>query len=133
MSESNTDRVLGDIQGTQRQILTEIERFREDFREHKIDDQEHFSALNDKLQVQASSVRTALVEQARTVQEALTARAEKEDDRAGKQDEKLAAIKEDADRAKGAGWVILGLLGALATFVGGAVIAALSGWLQFRP
>jgi hypothetical protein len=47
------------------------------------------------------------------------------------QDKKISAVKEDQDRAKGAGWVILGLLGALATFVGGAVIAATGGHIRF--
>lgn len=48
------------------------------------------------------------------------------------QDKKISAVKEDQDRAKGAGWVILGLLGALATFVGGAVIAATGGHIRFN-
>jgi hypothetical protein len=45
---------------------------------------------------------------------------------------KYEAMKADQDKAKGAGWVILGLLGAFAAFVGSAVIAVLGGWVQFR-
>jgi hypothetical protein len=41
------------------------------------------------------------------------------------------ALKADRDRAKGAGWVILGMLGSLAAFVGSAVVAVLGGWLKF--
>jgi hypothetical protein len=41
-------------------------------------------------------------------------------------------MKADANKAKGAGWAILGLLGSVATFLGGAVIAALGGWIKIH-
>lgn len=44
----------------------------------------------------------------------------------------FAEMKTDADKAKGAGWVILSLLGGLATFVGGAVIAAIGGIIKIH-
>lgn len=50
----------------------------------------------------------------------------------GAQNEQIAEVKEAQDRAKGAGWVILGLLSALATFVGGAVIAATGGHIRLQ-
>lgn len=45
-------------------------------------------------------------------------------------DARFDNIEADRNKARGAGWVILGLLGGLATVVGGAVIAVISGWLH---
>ena len=44
----------------------------------------------------------------------------------------ISGMKQDQDRAKGAGWVIIGLLGSVAAFIGSAVIAALSGHIKFH-
>lgn len=117
MSEPNGDvqRSLGRIEGTQEQILGELRSLRADFGEHKNDDQRNFSATRrlvyDELGKQNAAREAHLAEQ----------------------DKKLDALKQDSDRAKGAGWVILGLLGSLATFVGGAVLAVVEGWIKVHP
>lgn len=114
MSEDNVQRALGRIEGAQAQILAKLDSMTEDLGNHKNDDQKNFSSIR-------ALFFTKLDEQNVTREAHL-----------GAQDKKLDALKQDSDRAKGAGWVILGLMGALATFVGGAVIAALSGWIKFH-
>jgi hypothetical protein len=43
----------------------------------------------------------------------------------------FADIEAERNKAKGAGYVVLALLTGLATLVGSAVMAVLSGWLKF--
>lgn len=114
MPDENVQRALGRIEGTQAQILDMLNKLSDSFGEHKQEDQRNFSSVR-------ALFFTKLEEQDKTRETHL-----------GEQDKKLDALKQDADRAKGAGWVILGLLGALATFVGGAVISVLSGWVSLR-
>lgn len=118
MSDSDDDRVqrsLGRIEGMQGQILTELKAMRDDLGAHKNEDQRNFSAVR-------QLVYTKFDEQSVERNTHLAA-----------QDEKLDGLKRDADRAKGAGVVIisiLSILGTLATFVGTAVIAAITGHLK---
>ena len=42
----------------------------------------------------------------------------------------VGALKQDNDRARGAGWAILAILGTLASIVGGCVIAVVGGWIK---
>lgn len=114
MSDENVQRALGRIEGTQTQILQALKDLTESFGEHKNEDQRNFSSVR-------NLVYTEMKKNDETREKHLS-----------EQDEKLDGLKQDADRAKGAGWVILGLLGALATFVGGAVIAVLSGWMSLK-
>ncbi len=107
-------RSLGRIEGTQTQILQEIAALKTSFGDHRQDDQKNFSEVR-------NLVYTKFAEQEDLRERHL-----------GEQDKSIAAIKGDSDRAKGAGKVILALLGALATFVGGAVLAALNGHINFR-
>jgi len=48
------------------------------------------------------------------------------------QDKKLDDLQGMANRAKGAGWAIIGLISAMATFIGGAVLAVVEGWLKVK-
>lgn len=114
MADEHVQRALGRIEGTQEQILAELRSLRGEFSEHKNEDQKNFSSVR-------AMFFTKLEEQDKTREAHL-----------GKQDQKLDALKEDSDRAKGAGWVILGLFGTLASFVGGAVIAVLGGWIHVK-
>lgn len=110
----DVQRALGRIEGTQGEILKKLDSMQGDLGQHKNEDQKNFSSIR--------ALFFAKLDEQNTTREA----------HLGAQDKKLDALKTDSDRAKGAGWVILGLLGALATFVGGAVIAALSGWIKFH-
>lgn len=113
MSEEETvQRALGRIEGSTAEILKRLDRLANDFGEHKNDDQRAFSSVR-KL------VKDGLADQD-SLREAQLA----------KHDTKLDLLKQDQDRAKGAGWVILGLLASLATFLGGAVLAVWNGWLR---
>lgn len=107
-------RTLGRIEGLLKQNQDEMRAgllaVREEFNSHKQDDQRNFS-----------SMRVALKDHEETRERHLTA-----------QDKKLDILKSDADRAKGAGWVVLGLLTALATFLGTAVVAVLSGRISIH-
>lgn len=114
MSDGEVQRSLGRIEGTQEQILAELKTMREDFGAHKNEDQRNFSSLR-KLFFEK------LEEQDETREKHLAA-----------QDAVLAELKTDSDRAKGAGWVILGLLGGLASLVGSAVLAVVKGWVAFK-
>ncbi len=106
-------RALGRIEGANAQILEKLEKLSQELGDHRNDDQRSFSSvrklIGDKITEQETARATLL----------------------GQQDIKLDRLKQDQDRAKGAGWVIIGLLGALATFLGGAVIAALGGHIRF--
>lgn len=53
-------------------------------------------------------------------------------DRLNAQDAKIDDLQSERDRAKGAGKVILALLGSFSAFVGGAVIAVLEGWIKVK-
>lgn len=44
--------------------------------------------------------------------------------------EMIDELKQDSDRTKGAGWVLLGIFGLLATFLGGAFTALFTGWVK---
>jgi len=114
MSDENVQRSLGRIEGTQTQILDALQKLTESFSEHKNEDQRNFS-----------SVRNLVYSE-------LKKNDESREKHLSEQDEKLDSLKQDADRAKGAGWVILGLIGALATFAGGAVLAVLTGWISIK-
>lgn len=114
MSDENVQRALGRIEGTQTQILEMLDKLSESFGEHKNEDQRNFSSVR-------ALFFTKLEEQDKTRERHL-----------GEQDQKLDGLKQDADRAKGAGWVILGLLGAVATFMGTAVLAVWSGWIGVK-
>lgn len=112
--DSELQRALGRIEGAQNQILVKLDKLYIEFGDHKNEDQRNFSSiralLDRKLEEQNLLRETHLSEQ----------------------DVKLDQLKQDADRAKGAGWVILGLLASLATFLGASVIAALSGHIRFH-
>ncbi len=112
--DDDVQRSLGRIEGALKAIDAKLDIVRVDLGDHKADDQRNFSSLRVDMRRQFD-----------------------ENDRArnqhlNEQDVKLDELKQESDRAKGAGWVILGLLGALATFVGGAVISALSGVIKFH-
>ena len=110
MSATNIDRALGRIEGTQSQILSELIDLKKDYVEHLKNNALEFRRID-----------TEFAEAARALNQHLN-----------EQYKKLDAMKEVQDRARGAGWIILSLIGGLATFSGGAVIAALSGWLRFH-
>lgn len=114
MADENVQRALGRIEGTQAQILDKLEKLSENFGEHKQEDQRNFS-----------SVRQLLFTKLRENDDA-------REKHLGEQDVKLDALKQDSDRAKGAGWVILGLLGSLAAAVGAAVLAVFDGWVNVK-
>lgn len=121
-------RALGRIEGIQSQILSELSAMRGDNTRHRSE----FTA-HQRLDLQSLSI----LEKAISKQREDIAIAFSENDRArnqhlNEQDVKLDALKTDSDRAKGAGWVILSMLGFLATIVGGAVIAAIEGVIKIR-
>jgi hypothetical protein len=107
-------RALGRIEGTQGEILRKLNSLSNELGDHRNDDQRNFSSVRNLID--------------RKITEQVTLRENHLND----QDQKLEQLKQDQDRAKGAGKVILGLLGALATFVGGAVIAASGGHIRFN-
>jgi len=114
MPDENVQRALGRIEGTQTQILETLNKLADAFGEHKQEDQRNFS-----------SVRSLFYSK-------LDEQNEMRERHLGDQDKKLDALKQDSDRAKGAGWVILGILGSFAAFIGSAVLAVFNGWINIR-
>jgi hypothetical protein len=110
----DVQRALGRIEGTQGEILKKLEKLSGELGDHRNDDQRSFSSVRSLIDRKISDQDDA--------REAHFAQ----------QDTKLDALKQQQDRARGAGWVILGLLSALATFAGGAVIAATGGHIRFN-
>ena len=110
---------LGQIDGTMKAVLRTLDEFRQDFQKHQGDDANNFGDLSNQIQAQASGVRLELVKKAEKDGLALLA-----------QDVKIDALVADSNKAKGAGWVIMGLLGTFALSIGGAVLAALGGWIK---
>jgi hypothetical protein len=110
----DVQRAIGRIEGTQAQIISKLDAIIVTHVQHENDDRRDFASIR------------AMFDHK------MAAAAEVRETHLGQQDEKLLALKQDADRAKGAGWVILGLLGSLAAFAGGSVIAALTGHLHFQ-
>lgn len=119
--DPEVQRSLGRIEGTQTQILSELRMLRDNFSEHKNEDQKNFSSIRALVYDHRSEVKTILDQQSVEREAHLDA-----------QDVKLSSLKTDADKAKGAGYVIIGIIGALATFVGGAVISVFTGWVHLH-
>lgn len=95
-------RTLGRIEGLQKQLL-------DTFSDHAEADRKAFDKLKERLDDCEDAIERRLKDQ----------------------DDKIAALKSDADRAKGAGAVIMILLGSAATFIGGALMAFLKGHIKF--
>ena len=121
MAEAEVQRALGRIEGDVRRLLGEFTNHRAEFVAHQRLDLESLGILAKTLAQQRDVMLASFEEQDRARNQHLN-----------EQDVKLDVLKQDNDRAKGAGWVILGLLGALATFLGAAVISALSGIIKFH-
>lgn len=117
--QADVQRSLGRLEGVSDQILAELRSLRVEFGDHKNEDQKNFSA-----------VRALVYDQRRDISGKLEAQDATRERHLSEQDLKLDKLKQDSDRAKGAGWAILGLLGSLATFVGGAVLAVVEGWIK---
>ncbi len=105
-------RSMGRIEGTQAQIIAKLDAMIINHINHENDDRKNFSSVRTLLE-------TKMAEQNNMRESHLEL-----------QDKKLALLQQAQDRARGAGWVIIGLLGAVATFLGGAVIAAIDGHIK---
>jgi len=119
--DPEVQRSLGRIEGTLTQLLSEVKGFHGALGGHVADDHATAEAFRGLISDLRREIANQFLEQDRARNQHLN-----------EQDVKLDALKADSDRAKGAGWVILGVLGALATFVGGAVIAVLTGLLKLH-
>lgn len=122
MSDPEVQRSLGRIEGTQEQILAKLDKLASDFGDHKNEDQRNFS-----------SVRALVYDQRREINAKLEEQDSRREQHLTEQDTTLKSLKQDSDRAKGAGWAIIGILGAFATFIGGAVLAVVEGWIKVHP
>ena len=69
--------------------------------------------------------QTAILAELKQMSDAFSAHVQADDKRFGK-------IDAERNRARGAGWVILTLLTAMASLLGGAVLAVFEGWLSIR-
>jgi hypothetical protein len=114
MPDENVQRALGRIEGTQAQILAKLDRLSKDFGDHKNDDQKNFSSVR--------ALFFSKIDEQNVLRER----------HLGEQDQKLDALKEDSDRAMGAGVVILWMLGGLATAGGAAALAIWTGWVNLK-
>lgn len=117
----DVQRSLGRIEGTQVQILDALRNLTAEFVDHKGEDARNFQA-----------VRKLSFEHRDELKKEIEDSAKERETHLRGQDTKLAAMKQDSDRAKGAGWVILGLLGSVATFLGGALLSVFNGWVKIH-
>lgn len=99
----NVYRALGRIEGAQNAFLDKMDGIVESLSSHTAADDRHFTELHAVILAKNKD-----------------------------QDGKIEALENDANRAKGAGIVILAMLGSLATFVGGAVMAVFGGWVKIK-
>lgn len=113
-NSSEMQRAIGRIEGTQAQIIAKLDGMIVNHIAHENDDRRNFASLR-------SLIDTKLNEHTQTREAHLEA-----------QDIKLDALKTEQDRARGAGWVIIGVLAAFASFLGFAVNAALGGHIKFQ-
>lgn len=117
--ENGVERSLGRIEGGINEALNQIKQLRDDFGVHKNDDQRNFSNIRRQSSELTASIAKQFEENDRARNQHLN-----------EQDLKLDEITARANFAKGAGWVIIGLLGAMATIIGGCVIAVFAGWIK---
>lgn len=92
-----------EVQRALGRIESSIERLISDFGDHRNDDQRNFSSLRNDIKAEVD---------ART--------------------KSVGNLKEDNDRARGAGWAILAILGVLASIVGGCLVALFAGWIKIK-
>src|SRR5665213_3036235 len=111
MPDLEVQRSLGRIEGDIAQLLREFANHRIEFALHQKQDLQSLEVLAKTLAQQRDAMGIGFKEQEKARNQHLN-----------EQDVKLDILKEDSAKAKGAGWVILGLLGSLATFLGAAVI-----------
>jgi hypothetical protein len=103
----------GDYEDVQRALgRIEGKHLSDDFNDHKNDDQKNFSSIRVMMDRRMGESNTSREAHLKT------------------QDVKLDALKETQDKARGAGWVILGIMSALAASVGGLVMSIISGHLK---
>lgn len=98
------ERTLGRIEGAQEQIIGKLDKLAEDFGEHKQEDQRNFSSIR-------ALMDRKLDEQNQERERHWLA-----------QSAKLDELTAQANRARGAIWVILGMSGIGASVVAAAVI-----------
>jgi hypothetical protein len=123
------------IERSQGEALAEFKNFRRELDEakanhvvHENDNRDDFIRTNVSIEAFRAAVDKRLTDQTEDRRRHL-----------GEQDIKIdaisadvASLKTDNARAKGAGWAIIGILGALVTFIGGAVISAIEGIIHIR-
>ena len=112
--DEEIQRAIGRIEGALGEIKDKINALITNHIVHEDDDKRNFALIREQLN------------------QRITEQNDFREAHLREQDSKLDAIQRDADKARGAGWVILGLLGSLAAFVGAAVISALNGRLHFH-
>lgn len=112
--DAEMQRAIGRIEGQNGQIITKLNAIIGAQIKHEDLDREEFASTRRSCEKQVSELR----DERRARDET--------------QDLKIEKLEKAQQRAQGAGWVILGLLTALASFVGAAVISILSGHVGIK-
>lgn len=110
--DEEVHRAIGRIEGSQALILDKLNAIIGAQIKHEDDDKRSFTEVR-------LSILTSVKELNEARDEAIAPLAKD-----------LANLQSDTNRAKGAGWVILGILTALVSFLGSAVIAVWSGHIK---
>lgn len=97
---------MDEVQRSLGRIEGTTKQILETFKAHKEDDKTAFEIINKAFEVRDSAIAELNV--------------------------KIASMKAEQDRAKGAGWAILGLLGSLVVFLGWAVNSVLNHKIIFK-
>lgn len=107
MPADDVQRSLGRIEGELKrlgeQVLGEMRNMRHDFDGHKKDDQANFEAIKSMLTAKTDA-----------------------------QDGRITNLKSDNDRARGAAWVILGILSLLSAGTITMLVSLIAGWVKVK-
>lgn len=107
---SEIQRSLGNLEGTTKQILARLDDIQKTQEKHEGDDRNNFQVMSSRVANESVKTNEHLYDQ----------------------DKIIADLTANQNKAKGAGWVILGLLGTFALSMGMAFLGVLSGHIKWH-
>jgi len=119
---ADMNRAIGRIEGTQEQIIRKLDAIIVDAVNHQQDDRRDFDAIRKQLDHKVGEVRRASAGENAGQDDAIAAQALRID-----------ALEKQKEREKGAGVVILGLIGATVSALGSMAYAIFSGHIIWKP
>jgi hypothetical protein len=116
------NRAIGRIEGTQGQIIRKLDAIIVDAVNHQKDDRRDFEAIRKQLDHKVGEVRKASAGENAGQDDAIAAQALRIDE-----------LEKQNERERGAGWVIVSLIGASVSALGTMAWAIFSGHIIWKP